>query len=72
VTPYSKPIESLVGDLSYVLFTNGSDPQVLADALLKLEKDRNLVKSIGEKGHLKYLENLTQKKLAQKFMEICI
>ena len=72
VTPYSKPIESLVGDFSHVVFTNGSDPQVLADALVKLEKDRNLVKSIGEKGHLKYLENLTQKKLAQKFMEICI
>lgn len=72
VTPYSKPIESLVGDLSNVLFTNGSDPQDLVEALVKLEKDRGLAKSIGERGHLKYLENLTQKKLAQKFMEISI
>ena len=71
LTPRTISLQSMCISQNEMFFCDSSSPQDLAQSLLLLEKNRNLVREIGSNGHALYQSQMRQSHLANLVREIC-
>ena len=71
LTPRTIPLQGMCISQNEMFFCDSSRPQDLAQSLLILEKNRDLVREIGSNGHALYQNQMRQSHLANLVKEIC-
>jgi glycosyltransferase involved in cell wall biosynthesis len=71
VQPRSGAFEELLELTGGGILVEPDDPQALADGIETLLKDRDLARTLGQRGRQAVLENFTAETMARNFLHVC-
>lgn len=70
ITAHTKPIEEILKDRESRIFVNPVDPKDLAEKIIFLRDNHNILEKIGKLGLEVYLQNFTPRLLAKKIINL--